>query len=109
MAGGKLCIRVTSNKDSDTPLRTTFHHAHSTGEIGSYFIRYYSDRKADLLFDNIEDGETAHREIKSALSDVEVGPLSHLNTKMIHVVGLTEDDSKESVYNAICKREKSCH
>ena len=103
MAGGKLRIRVTSNKDSDPPLRTTFHRAHSTGKIGSYFIRYYSDRKADLLFDNIEDGETAHREIKSALSDVEVGPLSHLNTKMIHIVGLTEDDSKESVYNAICK------
>ena len=98
----KLRIRVTS-KESGPPLRTSFHRAHSTGKIGSYAIRYYSDRKADLLFDDIEDGESAHLDIKSALEDVEISPLSHLNTKMIHVVGLTEEDSKKSVYDAICK------
>ena len=97
----KLRIRVT--KESGPPLRTTFHSAHSTGKIGSYSIRYHSDRKADLLFDNIKDGESAHRDITSALEDVKISPLSHLNTKMIHVVGLTKEDSKESVYNAICK------
>ena len=50
-------------------------------------------RPTTPLVDNAKDGESAHRDITSVLIDVEVGPLSHMNTKMIHVVGLTGNDS----------------
>ena len=34
---------------------------------------------------------------------MEVSDPTYTNTKMLHIVGLTEHDSKQSVYQAICK------
>ena len=39
----------------------------------------------------------------SELKEVEVSSPSYTNTKMVHVVGLTEHDTKESVFEAISK------
>ena len=102
-AGAKMRIRVVNKEEVGPPLRAIFHRAHLSGKIGSYTIRYHSNHKADLLFDNIKDAETAHHVITSELVGVEVSSPSHTNTKMVHIVGLTEDDTKQSVYDAICK------
>ena len=105
IVGSKLRIRVKSKSKNENgpPLRRILQHAHSAGKIGSYSARFHGSHKADLLFDNIDDAKSAHLSISSELEDVEASSPSCMNTKMIHVVGLTEDDSKESVYNAICK------
>ena len=100
--GAKIKFRVTSKNDS-IPLRTHLHRAHSAGIIGNYSMRYHSNSQADLLFDNLSDAETAHQCVSSELEDLKVGSLTCMKTKMVHIVGLTEDDTKDSVYKAICK------
>ena len=39
----------------------------------------------------------------SGLKEVDVSSPTCLNTKMVHIVGLTEDDTEASVYDALCK------
>ena len=101
--GTKFRISVKSKNEDGPPLRRIFQRAHSSGKIDIYSTRYFSNHKADLLFDSFEDANAAHISISSELTDVEANAPSCMNTKLVHVVGLTEDDSKESVYNAICK------
>ena len=98
----KIKIRVTSKNEAD-PLRSRFHRAHSTGKIGSYSIRYHSNNRADVLLDSISDAEAAYDCLTAELEDIEVSYPTYMNTKMVHIVGLTEDDSKDSVYKAICQ------
>ena len=97
----KIKVRVTSKNDS-MPLRSCLHRAHSAGKIDNYSMRYHSNTRADLLFDNLTDAETAHR-CASELEDIEVASPTCMKTKMVHIVGLTEEDTKDSVYKAICK------
>ena len=103
----KIKIKVSS-KDEAGPLRSRFHHAHSAGKIGSYSIRYHSNYRADLLFDSISDAEAAYKCLTDELEDIEVSYPTLTNTKMVHIVGLTKDDSKDSLYEAICKRGRNC-
>ena len=98
----KIKIRVTSKNEGD-PLRSCFHQAHSAGKIGSYLTRYHNNNRADLLFDCLSDAEAAYECLSNGLQDVEVSVPTYTNTKMLHIVGLTEDDSEQSVYQAICK------
>ena len=100
--GAKIKVRVSS-KNQDDPLRTRFHRAHSSGKIGSYAMRYHSNSRADMLFDNLVDAKSAYDCVVSELEDVEVGLPTCMKTKMVHLVGLTEDDTIDSVYQAICK------
>ena len=98
----KIKVKVTCT-GNDPPLRTRFHRAHSAGKIGSYAIRYHSSSKADLIFDDVSDAERAHQCISSEVAGVDVSLPTCTNTKMVHIVGLTEDDTKDSVYTAISK------
>ena len=98
----KFKIRVTCKTEAD-PLRSQFHQAHSAGKIDSYFIRYHGTHRADLLFDSLSDAEIAYACLNAELQDIEVSNPTCMNTKMVHVVGLTEDDTKDSVFKAICK------
>lgn len=100
--GTKIKVRVSS-KNQDDPLRTRFHRAHSAGKIGSYTMRYHSNSRADMLFENLDDAKLAYERVVSELEDVEVSVPTCMKTKMIHLVGLTEDDTIDSVYKAICK------
>ena len=100
--GAKIKISVSS-KNQDDPLRMRFHRAHSAGKIGSYVMRYHSNSRADILFDNLDDAKLAHQCVVSELECVDVGMPTCMKTKMVHLVGLTEDDTVDSVYKAICK------
>ena len=102
--GSKIKIRITSDKENGPLLRTWFHRAHTAGKIDSYSIRYHSNHKADLIFQNASEAENAHQRISQLdLDQVNLGIPTCMNTKMVHVVGLTEEDSKDSIYKAICK------
>ena len=102
-AGTKIKIKITSEEDGPL-LRNFFHRAHTVGKIDSYSIRYHSNHKADLIFQNVSEAEAAHLRISQLdLNKINLGIPTCMNTKMVHIVGLTEDDSKESLYEAICK------
>ena len=96
-------VRVTSDKEKGPPLRATFHRAHATGKIGSYSIRYHSNNKADFIFDNLSDAKSAYQSLTTGIDGIDVSDPTCMNTKMVHIVGLTEDDTNTSIYDAICK------
>ena len=96
-------MRVTSDQENDPPLRAAFHRAHAAGKIGSYSIRYHSDNKADFTFDNLSDAKSAHQCLSTEVTGIDVSDPTCTNTKMVHIVGLTEDDTTTSVYNALSK------
>ena len=100
--GAKFKVKVSSKKDGDS-LRTCFHRAHSAGKIGSYAMRYHSNSRADMLFDNLDDADLAYDCIASEMNDVDVDTPTCMRTKMVHLVGLTQEDTTDSVYRAICK------
>ena len=101
--GARMRIRVSSKDGDGTPLRSSFQRAHAAGKIGCYNMRYHSNHKADLIFDNCDDAATAYQCIKAEFGSLDVGTPTCTNTKLVHIVGLTADDKKETVYNDICK------
>ena len=101
--GTSFRIKIKSKSETGPPLRLAFHRALAAGKIGDYNFRFHSDHRADVTFDNFTDAETAYRCMSPVLTDQEVSTPICLDTKVIHIVGLTEDDSKDTVYKAICK------
>ena len=104
--GAKFRIRVKSKNETGPPLRKAFHCVFLSGQLDSIelgSIRFHSSHRADITFNNFTDAESAYNQLSSVLTDHEIGTPNCLNTKVIHVVGLTEDDKKETVYSAVCK------
>ena len=104
--GAKFRIRVKSKNETGPPLRKAFHRVFLSGqldtiELGS--LRYHNSHRAEITFNNFTDADSAYKQLSSVLTDQEIGTPTCLNTKIVHVVGLTEDDNEETVYGAVCK------
>ena len=99
----KYRVRIKSKTNSSPALRYVLHHAHSSKKIESYNTRFHSGSQADLLFDSFEAATQAHQKVSVVLPECEVMSPVSTRSKLIHVVGLTGDDTVESVYSALSK------
>ena len=101
----KYRVRVEGKKKTGVSLRSAIHRVLTAKKVSCQDIRFHSQDRADLLFESPGDAEIAYDHVNAALSDDAylVRTPYPIKTKVIHIVGLTDEDTKQSVYNAISK------
>ena len=98
----KFRVSVNRIDDASPPLRSLLHKGLSEGLLSSYNdIRFFSSHRADLYFDNFTDADHASRCVADVLTGYDVGRPVCTSTKAVYIVGLSEYDTKKSVFEAV--------